>query len=276
MRTASQWVIRGTGQTTHHHPDRCQSDPSFRSVRIIGVITHHLPMEGQPGQRAFHDPAAGQHRESLLSRRTLDDRHRCRIAVRVQPGRQVAPIGRVSPDCAQRDAPATPVGQQSLGSVAIIAIGRMHHAPPQHAHRVHQPMPRASGTVVATVGAAFRATHPRRVDALGIETSRTGVRMAPFPLDAHEATQRLPHHRADATSVPAMNRTTHRLMGRNVLGQHAPLSQCAVCTRWHCASRAGQRDGVGRIPSGAGSPTDEPAATRHRSYRWHSPGVGRG
>ena len=116
-------VVPSWFQLTGHEPYQGAFVHGFVTVGEPLVVPDEASAAHQPAQRAFHHPAAGQHRETTLIGRLAHDLNDDpeHAAGPVQEPTGVAAVGEDPRDAGHREPP--PV-QQALSPVVVLCAGR--------------------------------------------------------------------------------------------------------------------------------------------------------
>ncbi len=102
-----------------------------QSTRQLLVVFTQYPIPPEPAECPLHHPAARQHRECFLPRRSLDNRHRPAPTL-LHPADQLPRVPAIRPDQSQPGKPPRQLRQHQFRPVPILHARRMHH------HRKHQ------------------------------------------------------------------------------------------------------------------------------------------
>ena len=128
-------MISSRMEPFEHEVDHGDMHPRCTAFGALLVVFAQPSASAQPGQGAFHYPAAGQHLESVLLCRTAYQLQGP-TAHRLGPLHQFTAIGPVGSDQLQPGEPTQQFGQHQLGAVPVpvswhgAGIGYWRHEPP--------------------------------------------------------------------------------------------------------------------------------------------------
>ena len=167
----------GFPKTSQHEANHRQVDHGFAGQGLAFVVSTQSARTPEPTESTLHDPASRQHFEGVQ----VGALHNFDAAT-LPLGRQthqLSHITSIGPDVF--DFSASPLaeecGQQWLGPIAVLDVGRQDHHLEEQADGVDQDMPLASvdflARVVAPLVAGFGTLH-----ALAVDDGRAGLGFA--------------------------------------------------------------------------------------------------
>jgi len=183
----------------------------------------------EPGEGALDDPTLADKLEALGIIAAADDLQ-MQLAKGTQPfdpSDQCTGIAAIRPDDLQPAEEKAEAREERDGPVAVLNGGGSHANSQKHAEGVHQDVSLAPAYPLAGIVANGIPTLLGTFDALAVEDSRAGSRLAAFG-DAHLLPQPMVEFFPQAALAPGSKVIKHRGLGRKVLGRHAPLAAASI------------------------------------------------
>jgi hypothetical protein len=142
--------FRWSAQSLEHQADHGDLNHRFTILDEFLVIFAESPTMPKPCERAFHDPASGQHLETDLVLQLADDLQHPATPP-IQPFDQLPGVPSIGPHQRNRRKQRGRLEEQQLGSITILNRGRMHHDRQQQPQCIYQDMTLATVDFLAGV-----------------------------------------------------------------------------------------------------------------------------
>ncbi len=144
---------RACCQPSDHDVYHGDAYPGFTTLRPFFKIPRQTTELHQPGESAFHHPAARQHHKAFLPIELGHDRKRPTRKALEPVAKTAFAIPAVGSEKRQTREAAQQLHQHEFGPVVVLNPGTMHHHDQQEAHRVYRDMALAPFDLLTSIKA---------------------------------------------------------------------------------------------------------------------------
>ena len=209
-------------QPSEHKSDHTGLKHGFAMIYADLIVSTEASGFKEPAERAFDDPASGQHFESFDIVAPAHN-FQAQFAEGTQlfnPLHQRAQVAAISPDELQPSESADQPLNQSPGSIAVLDRRRGNHDRQDQAQTVHSHVPLASSDLFPCVIAALSGLI-WRLDRLTVDDGSRGCDVATLGF-AHVTAQAVVDELPGPVLAPAPEITIDRLPRPEISGQQSP------------------------------------------------------
>ena len=216
--------MSGSSQPSQHEARHCQINQRFAGARQFFIIFAQAAIVVQPTKGSLHHPTARQNMKSLEVIVTLDDFPHPAKGGFDPVGKGLTAIACISPQQFQAWQVQTLVqlGQQLLAAWLVLHIAGGNQDREQQPHGIDHDMPFAAVHSFTGIIPSF-SFDQGGFDRLGIDNGSTWRRFAAYLL-SHLPMQQAIYLLPETIQSPLTVMVINRLPGRQIVGQHAPLT----------------------------------------------------
>lgn len=149
------------GQSANHEADHGDVDDGLAGGRQVFVVLAETTMASEPAERTLNDPTPRKNLEAFDVVGSFDNLHSEPVALAqtADPFQKLASISTVCPDEPQSQECVPDQGQDELGPVAVLSVGRMDNGDQHEPEDIYEQMALAPIDLLARI-VAMRPPFP--------------------------------------------------------------------------------------------------------------------